>query len=935
MARPSLSETLREKFFAISKLAVGHPWLTICTWVAVAVAGIFAFSSLKYALFPDFTFPVAVVNARAPVETVLETEAALTIPLENSLADIDAINNVLTTTYLGRTVMVLRYRIGTDLDSVVALTEAALGEAPLPESAELDTLPLNINEEVAISYAILTEGDISTTVVNQVETEIVPALEEITGVLRVDLVGTGAPDRSPSLASGDQPIAAQAESPATLVRFNGEDSLAVQVVKQGNANTLEVVQKVENTVADLQTEFPQLTLALATTQANYIREATQATIEALWLAIALAILVIFAFLRNWRATLITALVIPLSLLATFIVMALAGFNLETITLLALALVIGIIVDDAIVEVENIMRHLDAGEPPRQAVLAASREISLTVSVSTLTIVAVFLPVAFMGGTVGQFFKPFGLTVSAAVIASLLLARTLTPVLALYWLRSRRFAANGYAEADPGIDTVLVPDNTDRGVLIRGYASLLQWALGHRGIVVAGAITALCIGVMLIPLVPTGFIPKLDRGEFNIAFTGSLPGLAEPAIETLPPDLTGLAPEDLNQLPPNLQAQVQDNDPSALSTNPVQTILDQSREVTIELENTALAIPEVNSVFTVIGGRGAPNQGQLYVQLNPDRELSTAEVQEVVRSTLPDLPDVTVSVEDVPFIDAGGEKPLEVILYSDDLEALDATSQDVRAQVASLPDFVDVTVAGVERAGQELTSIERRNRQRVAYIRANLSENQALGDATHQVLTIAKATIPDSVTLGLGADSARVGEVLGGFLQTLGFSVLCMLVVLFLPFGRLLEPLVVGLSLPLAIVGAMMGFLVTQSNFGMASVIGLLFLLGLLDKNALLLMDYANQLRQTGLTRMDALMKTGPVRFRPILMTTASTILGMLPLALGWGVGAELRQPMAVAIIGGLITSTLLSLLVVPVLYTLLEDGWMAVQGKRAAKRKEG
>jgi multidrug efflux pump subunit AcrB len=367
----------------------------------------------------------------------------------------------------------------------------------------------------------------------------------------------------------------------------------------------------------------------------------------------------------------------------------------------------------------------------------------------------------------------------------------------------------------------------------------------------------------------------------------------------------------------------------MPSNPVQFILDDSREVAVALEDTAFGTLGVDAVFTVIGGRGAPNQGQLYVQLNPERDLSTAEVQDVIRDTLPSLPGVMVSVEDVPFIDVGGQKPLEVILQSDDLEALYDSSQAIREQVAALAEFVDVTVIGVERNGDTLTSIERRNGQRVAYITANLSENQALGDATHQVVEIAKANVPDSVSLGLGADSARIGEVLGGFMQTLGFSVICMLIVLFLPFGRLLEPLVVGLSLPLAMVGAMVGFLITQSDFGMASVIGLLFLLGLLDKNALLLMDYANQLRQAGLSRTEALMKTGPVRFRPILMTTASTILGMLPLALGWGAGAELRQPMAVAIIGGLIASTLLSLLVVPVLYTLLEDGWIVLRRKRA------
>lgn len=927
MAKQSLSDILREKFFGISRFAVSHPWLTICTWLAVAVAGMFAFSSLKYALFPDFTFPVVIVNAQAPLETVLATEAELTTPLEASLEGFEAINNISTTTYAGRTVMVVRYRIGTALVSVTPVLEEALGTATLPADTELDVLPLNVNETVVMSYAVLPQGDLTTELIDQVETGIVSDIEAIPGVLRVDLLGTGA-ETALDPAALEVPLESQDRAPATLVRFNQADALALQVVKQADANTLEVVRRVEATVADLQPQFQNFTLALATTQANYIREATQATIDALWLAIVLAILVIFAFLRNWQATLITAMVIPLSLLATFMVMAVAGFNLETITLLALALVIGIIVDDAIVEVENIMRHLEAGEPPRQAVLAASREISLTVSVATLTIVAVFLPVAFMGGTVGQFFKPFGLTVSAAVLASLLLARTLTPVLALYGLRVRGPSAvvqKERVESEHG--TVLVPDMVPNSGVTGAYTRLLRWSLHHRGLVVGMAITAFTLGVLLIPLIPTGFIPKLDRGEFNVTFTTPLPEITAVAPPNFPANQGNLSPEDLAQQSTQFQAQGNGQTPP-LPINPIQAILDESRAVAIDLEDTALSTPGVNSVFTVIGGRGAPNQGQIYLQLSPNRQLSTAEIQDQIRSSLPDLPRVSVSVEDVPFIDVGGEKPLEVILKSDDLDALYDASQAIRDQVAALPDFVDVTVTGVNREDDQLISLQRRNGQRVAYISANLSQGQALGDATRQVIDIATATMPASVSLGLGADSARIGEVLGGFLRTLGFSVICMMVVLFLPFGRLLEPLVVGLSLPLAMVGAMVGFLIIQTDFGMASVIGLLFLLGLLDKSALLLMDYANQLRQVGLSRTEALMKTGPVRFRPILMTTASTILGMLPLALGWGAGAELRQPMAVAIIGGLVTSTLLSLLVVPVLYTLLEDGWSLVRGKR-------
>ncbi|MGF1568716.1 MAG: efflux RND transporter permease subunit [Nodosilinea sp.] len=925
MARHSpintLSAILRARFFGLTHFAIAHPRLIVSTWLAVAVAGLLAFSTLKYALFPDFTFPLVIVNAQAPIPTLLETEATLTNPLEASLSPLEGVVNVRSTTYAGRTTVAVRYDIGRDAEAATAAVEGAVAAIALPDDNQVEVIPLNVNEEVAISYAVRPnrEGELNTALVTAVETEILPVLEAIPGVLRVDLLGTGA------TANGEAPpgsaeAGGNLQSPPTLARFNGADALALQVIKRGDANTLEVVRRVEAEVANLDAALPQGELVLATTQASYIQEATQATIGALWQAIALAILVIFVFLRNWRATLITALAIPLSLLATFGAMAVAGFNLETITLLALALVIGIVVDDAIVEVENIIRHLDAGQPPRQAALAASREISLTVSVSTLTIVAVFLPVAFMGGTVGQFFKPFGLTVSAAVLASLLVARTLTPVLAVYWLR-RPAAQEGNNPGSVGESAaaLLIPEDEDNSAMTRAYGRWLGWSLGHRGWVVAFAIAAFAIGVALIPLVPTGFIPKLDRGEFNITYTAPLPQRPNPTGDAAPDPAT-LSPAGLAQL----QAQASGAG-VATAINPMQALLESSRAVALDLEPVALETPGVDSVFTVVGGRGAPNKGVLNVKLSPNSDLTTAQVQDQVRASLPDLPGVATSVEDIAFIDLGGEKPLQVILKSDDLEALYQAAQEIQRQVAALPGFVDVTLTGIEQEGDTVTTLEHRNGQRVAYISANLSEGQALGEATDQVLAIATATVPDSVTLDRGADSARVEEVLGGFLKTLGLSVVCMLTMLFLPFGRLLEPLVVGLSLPLAVVGAMVGLLVTQSDFGMAAVIGLLFLLGLLDKNALLLMDYANQLRQAGLNRTEALMKTGPVRFRPILMTTASTILGLAPVALGLGAGAELRQPMAVAIIGGLIASTLLSLLVVPVLYTLLEDGWQAIR----------
>ena len=878
----------------LSQFAIEHSRFTISFWVAIAISGLLALSSLKYALFPDITFPMVVVNGTAPLETALATEAQLTQPLEAQLLSLEGLIYNHSWTYPGQNTIYLEFDVGTDLATVTTAVETTLAQINLPPETTFEVTPLNLNESAAISYAIRSEKQDLKTLTQLAKTEILPKIATLPGILRVDLLG------STNLAS---------PSP-TLVRFQGEDALAFEVIKQANANTLEVVSQVDQAVQQLRTTLPDVQLTLAATQADYIQEATQSTIEALIVAIALAILVIFLFLRNWQATLITAITIPISLLGTCIVMAIYNFNLETITLLALALVIGIVVDDAIVEVENIIRHIEEGESPKQAALSATREIGLTVSASTLTIVAVFIPVAFMGGTIGQFFKPFGLTISAAVLISLLAARTLTPVLAISWLKTPPRPMNQ-------TESELYSNSS----LVQSYSQLLSRSLQHPKLIIFLAIFSFIVGVALIPLIPQGFIPKLDRGEFNIVYTTTFPQASNstPNRETeeqpTPPTdaqistsqaVTTLEQGGFNWLGDLLQ-------------NPIKLLLRKTRNIGTEIEEVIRTVPEVESVFTIAGIRGQPNLGKIYVKLKDDRQLTTAEVQDKIRQDLPEFKNVSISIEDIQFVDTGGEKPLQVALLGGDLAALNQTAQAIKFKLENKPEFVDVTVTGDKNTADEILEIEHLNGERAVLITANLSPGQALGSATQEVVEMAQDILPPNITLDFGGDSALLGKVFSSFARTLGLSVICMIAVLILPFGRLLEPIVVALSLPLSIVGAMLGLLVTQSDFGIISLMGLIFLLGLLDKNALLLMDYINQLRQTGLSRTEAILQTGQVRLRPILMTTASTILGMMPIALGLGAGAELRQPMAVAIIGGLLTSTLLSLIVVPVLYTVLED----------------
>lgn len=897
MVQTKTTQTSARESFNISKLAIKFSWLTVCFWIGITVAGVLAFSSLKYALFPDITFPVVVVTAQAPLTNTLDTEEKLTKPIEGSLKSLVGLEDIRSSTYPGQTAVVSSLIVGTNLETATSKISQIVNQLNLPKNTNKKIIPLNLNESAAVSYAVESSVRDIDNLRQLTKDKIVPSIAKLPGVLKVSLLGGGT--LKPQATTG------------TLVRFNGQDALAFQVIKKADANTLEVVSGVEKEVQKLRSNLKDVTLTLAATQAEYIRNATHSTIDALIEAIILSVVVIFPFLWNWQATLISALAIPISLLGTFIVMAIYGFNLETITLLALALVIGSIVDDAIVDVENIMRHIENGKTPREAALIATNEIGLTVTAATLTAVAVFLPIGLMGGVIGQFFKPFGITVSAAMLTSLLVARTLSPVLAIYWLKPKSSSS---------------PQKQGRiwQEFEQAYRNLLTWSLQHRLIVVGLAVVSLIAGIALIPLIPKGFIPKLDRGEFNIVYTASLPSLPGVLGQEVPggggqpegQEIQRGQKDKLGNSSLSVAADLSaDSSPVSISN-----LLNDSLDVAKKLEKVVRKSPAVATVFTTVGSReGEPNKGTLYVKLKAEREVKTAQVQDQLRATLPKLAGVTTSVEDIQFVDTGGQKPLQVALQGQDLKALTTAAKAVKARIEKISGFADVTITGDSHQQDTILQIERLNHQRVVYIGANLGQNLTLGNATDIVVSEAKAVIPAGVSLNLGGDSARQNQVFGSFGTTLGLSALCIIVVLIWLFKSWVDPIVIGLSLPLAIVGALLALLFTKSDFGMISLIGFVFLLGITNKNAILIVDYINQLRDSGIERTEAILKAGPVRLRPIMMTTAATILGMVPIALGLGAGSELRSPMAVSIAGGLVSSTILSLFVVPVFYAILDD----------------
>ena len=815
-------------------------------WAALSVAGVFAFLNLKLALFPNITFPVVIVTASTNELDVAKNERAVTVPLERALVSLPGSTRVHSLTYPQFVSIDMSFDVGESLSARGAQVEDALAGVTLPPGTKTSVSTINLNETPVVTFALTAKGRSMRELADEAEREVAPKLRAIDGVLKAEIIGGDATGTS-----------------ASAYRVDGAPAVAVAVIKRASANTLDVAEASEELVDRLRPALRDVQVVRTSEQASYIKEATRATQEALGIAVVLAIIVILPFLRSVRATAISATAIPVSLLGTTCVMWLFHFNLETITLLALALVVGVIVDDAIVAVENIVRHLEAGETPLAAALHANKEIGLTLVAASLTIVAVFLPIGLMRGTLGQFFRAFGITASAAVLFSLLAARTLSPTLAARFLRPhpRPLAAGGSHAVDV--------NRTDRHPT---YRRVLAWALGHRRYVVAIAAFAFAAGLALIPFIPKGFIPHLDRGEFRVNFS-----------------------------------------------TPLGTSLSDTAAVAKTLEDAVRRDPAVSAVYTTIGGR--PNQqnaGVIDVLLEPRRRVKTIDVENAVRSTLPAIDGVSATVADVPFVGTDTSKPLQFALVSDNLDALRGAGRAFEHRVAKLKGIVDVSASGLS-DGTPFSAIEHVDGKRAVQITADLAPTLQIGDANDRVLALARKYVPKGIALSFGGNSADVVTTFRDFGIALALSVVSILAVLLVLFRNWIDPLVITVSLPLSIVGALFALWVTRADFGIISLMAVIFLFGLVNKNAILLVDRIRRLRMLGFARAEAISEAGAQRLRPIVMTTAATILGMLPIALGFGAGAELRAPMAVAIIGGLITSTLLSLIVVPVAYTIFDD----------------
>ncbi|BBP01189.1 efflux RND transporter permease subunit [Sulfuriferula nivalis] len=750
----------------------------------------------------------------------------------------------------------------------------------------------------------------------------------------------------------------------SLALLNGKPVVGFEVTRMKGTSEVEVAAKVRAAIMQLTQHQSNLHIAEVYDGVTAVQDSYDGSMDLLYEGAILAILVVWWFLRDLRATLVAATALPLSVIPTFIGMYYFGFSLNTVTLLALALVVGILVDDAIVEIENIVRHLRMGKSPLQAALEATNEIGLAVVATTATLVAVFLPTAFMDGVAGKFFKQFGWTAALAVMASLLVARLLTPMMAAYLLKP-------------------LPAKAHESALMQRYLTLVQWCLRHRiGTSIAAAVFFFA-SIALIPLLPSGFVPPGDRGQTFVSLElapGTPLALTRERAEMARLDLVSIP--EIKQIYTSIGGGSGGGDlfSSGASTEVRKAKLTVSltprnqrsrtqQDIEAEIRQRLATIPGVR---ITVGSGDAGEKLQLVLS-GDDANLLAVTSQLVVRDirTLPGLGNVSSS--------ASLLRP-EIIIQPDYARAAElgvttanladtvriATSGDYSAALAKLnlserqipirarlPDSIrqnldsigqlsvpgkngDVQLANIAHItmGSGAAQIDRLDRNRNVTIDVELN-GQQLGDVFKAVEQLPSMQhLPPGVFRSDSGDAERMQELFGSFGLAMMTGVLLVYFTLVLLFHDFAQPVSILAALPLAFGGAFAALYLTGSSFSMPSLIGLLMLMGIVTKNSILLVEYAIVARRDhGMSRHDAIVDACSKRARPILMTTIAMGAGMLPIALGLGVDPSFRAPMAIAVIGGLITSTLLSLLIIPVVYTYVDDVTMIL--KKWTHRRNG
>ena len=765
------------------------------------------------------------------------------------------------------------------------------------------------------------------------------------------------------------------EEARSVALHNGEEAVGIDIVKSQGYSTTAVADVIRAEVAEIQGTLPAgVSLRVVRDAGVRVSNAVRSVQEALLEGALLTVIVVFLFLNSWRSTVITGLALPVSVLAAFVAVWAFGFTLNTMSLLGLSLAIGILIDDAIVVRENIVRHVEMGKDHYRAAFDGTDEIGLAVAATTFSIVVVFVPIAFMGGIAGQWFAPFALTIAASVLVSLFVSFSLDPMLSAYWPDPHM-----PMEQRPWISRMLGRFNRWFDRRAENYKGVIAWALDHRFAMVALAAVAF-VGALALPamgIVGAGFAPETDDSEFTLS------------IET---------PPGSNLAYTRLKAE--------------------------EITRIIRLRPEVVYTYATVGGQGdAVDQGTVFVKLMPkhERTLRQAEVVAEIRRDLMPLAGVTTAIS-TGFND--GQKQIDLQLQGPDSAQLATLADRMMAEVRMVPGAVDVSlstkgqkpeldvqldrglagtlgisvgqvaqalrpafagidagdwidpsgetrdvtirlapesrtrIADLETLPLVVTGADNRpttiplgqvakvtpsigparidhlDRERVISIQAN-TEGRPLSEVVADIMArVPRAvTLPPGYTLTQGGETEAQTEIFTQTIMALGVAVMLMYFVLVVQFGSFLDPLAILLSLPLSLIGVMGALALTGHTLNIMSMMGVILLMGIVAKNAILLIDFAKWSEESGMERREALIMAGRVRLRPILMTTFALIAGMIPVALGGGEGGDFRAPLGIAVIGGVVTSTLLTLLVIPTVYEILADtrDWLARKVSRGLK----
>jgi HAE1 family hydrophobic/amphiphilic exporter-1 len=766
-------------------------------------------------------------------------------------------------------------------------------------------------------------------------------------------------------------VADGAQEVENLALYNGERTLLLAIQKAQDENTIEVVDGLKKTIEEINAQLPPgVRLAEIMDGSRPIRVSVENVRRTLIEGALLTVLIVFLFLNSWRSTVITGLTLPIALIGTFLFMYAFGFSINMVTLMALSLCVGLLIDDAIVVRENIVRHVQMGKGPFQASLDGTQEIGLAVLATTFSIVAVFLPIGFMGGIIGKFFHEFGVTIVAAVLISMFVSFTLDPMLSSVWHDPEIEAHGKPRQARSFYDRTIgrVTGWFDRATeaLAHTYQDILSWSLAHKLTTLAIAAAVFVLSIVMVPLLGTEFVPKADYSETTVNFY-----------------------------------------------TPVGSSLEVTEAKSRQVEAIVREFPQVRYTLSTINTGNA--QGKIYASIyvrlvdRKDRQLNADQMSSVLRKRLAQVPGITVT--HVGLMDpVGGNKQIEFSLQGPDLKELERLSRLVTERIRNIPGLVDLDstvkpdkpvieidvnreaasdlglsmaqvgaslrtlVAGqtvgnwrasddqtydvnvrlapdARKAPQDLerlpfatgtnadgssrvvrlnqlarvkestgpNQINRRDLTREVAISANAYQRSA-GEVSKDIRTaLDGVALPPGYRWQFSGSTKNMAESFGYAVSALAMAIIFIYMILASQFKSFMQPLALMTSLPLTLIGVVLALLMFGSSLSMFSIIGIVMLMGLVTKNAILLVDFAIRMREEGMERSQALLHAAKVRLRPILMTTLAMIFGMVPLAFAMSEGSEQRSPMGQAVIGGVITSSLLTLVVVPVVYCYLDD----------------